>query len=421
MKHMLRKLGLALAMALLLVVPLVATDGYFATGYGIKQQGQGGAGIALPDDGLGAAINPAGFAVIGNRFDFGFSLFRPIRSGTIINNQLPPGYPDVNGTYDANRRTNFPIPELGYNRQLGHGVAFGVSVFGNGGMNTSYRRPIPLLGTTRGGVDLEQLFVAPTLAVKLNERQAVGVAVNIAYQRFAAEGLQNFASASFSSSPGNVTNRGYDNSFGAGVRVGWLRTINHVVSLGATFQTKTYMSKFGRYRGLFAEQGGFDIPANFGGGVALHLNPKLTVLFDGERILYGQVKSIANLGSNQALLGANNGPGFGWRDATAQKTGVVYEWKPGLTFRGGYNHSGAPFSNTQTFFNLLAPAVVEHHVHLGTTVALKNGKEISLAYVHAFGNTFNGVSSIPPTAGGGNADLRMRQDSIGISFGWKRE
>jgi long-chain fatty acid transport protein len=421
MKHLLSKLGLLLAIASLIGAPLLATDGYFATGYGIKEQGQGGAGIALPGDSLGAAINPAEFAVIGNRFDFGFSLFRPIRGGTITYNQLPSGYPDANGAYDANRRTIFPIPELGYNRQLRHGASLGVSVFGNGGMNTSYRTAIPLLGITRGGVDLQQLFVAPTLALKLNKHYAVGIALNVAYQRFAAEGLQNFATASLSSSPGNVTNRGYDNSFGAGVRGGWLGSINRVLSLGATFQTKTYMSKLGRYRGLFAEQGGFDIPANFGGGAALHLNPNVTVLFDAERILYGQVKSIANPGSNQALLGANNGPGFGWRDTTAEKTGISYQWKPALTFRGGYNHSGLPFSNTQTFFNLLAPAVVEHHVHMGTTVGLKSGKEINLAYVHAFGNTLNGVSSIPPTAGGGNANLRMHQDSIAIGFGWSRE
>jgi len=41
-------------------------------------------------------------------------------------------------------------------------LSFGVSLFGNGGMNTSYTTPIPLLGNTRAGVDLEQLFVAPT-------------------------------------------------------------------------------------------------------------------------------------------------------------------------------------------------------------------------------------------------------------------
>jgi long-chain fatty acid transport protein len=69
--------------ALLLVTPLSATDGYFSTGYGLIQQGQGGAGIALPQDALAAATNPAGIVFVGNRFDIGLTLFRPIRDATI--------------------------------------------------------------------------------------------------------------------------------------------------------------------------------------------------------------------------------------------------------------------------------------------------------------------------------------------------
>ena len=54
------------------IVPLVllpgmamATDGYFSPGYGVKSQGMGGVGIALPQDGLAAAANPAGTAFVG--------------------------------------------------------------------------------------------------------------------------------------------------------------------------------------------------------------------------------------------------------------------------------------------------------------------------------------------------------------------
>jgi len=92
-----------------------------------------------------------------------------------------------------------------------------------------------------------------------------------------------------------------------------------------------------------------------------------------------------------------------------------------VTLRGGYNHSGVPFANTETFFNLLAPAVVQNHLSAGATWSLRRGKEINFAYFHAFGNEVHGVSSIPPAAGGGNANLRMYEDSFGISFGWSRE
>ena len=99
--------------SLLTVSSALATDGYFLTGYGTKQQGQGGAGVAKPGDSVAGATNPAGLLLVGNRFDIGLTLFRPNRNGTISGNTLPPGYPDVNGTYDDNRVKNFVLPELG--------------------------------------------------------------------------------------------------------------------------------------------------------------------------------------------------------------------------------------------------------------------------------------------------------------------
>ena len=421
MSNSLRRSLLSIATAVILAIPLMATDGYLQTGFGVKEQGQGGAGVALPQDSLAAATNPAGMVFIGNRFDLGLTLFRPIRSGTITGNQLPPGYPDVNGTYDGSRLKDFGIPELGFNHLFSPKLSFGVSMYANGGMNTSYLTPIPLLGSTNAGVDLQQLFVAPTLAFKVNSHNAFGVSLNIGYQRFAASGLENFANAENSVDPTRVTHRGYDSSEGAGVRVGWLGELTRSVSVGATFQSKTYMRRFNQYQGLFAERGGFDIPANFAGGVAVKVHPKVTALLDVERILFSQVKAIANSDANQALLGSVNGPGFGWHDITAPKVGLDYRVNPGLTLRGGYNHSGAPFDGTQTFFNLLAPAVVQNHVTFGATWSLQNGKEINFSYLHAFGGTVNGTSSIPPNAGGGNANLRMYQDSVGVSFGWSRK
>jgi long-chain fatty acid transport protein len=180
------------------------------------------------------------------------------------------------------------------------------------------------------------------------------------------------------------------------------------------------MQKLDKYKGLFAEQGGFDIPANVGGGVALKVLPKATVLFDAERIFYGQVNSIADsdFPNPPQQLGANNGPGFGWHDITAEKLGFDYKFTPTFTLRAGYNHSGLPFDASQTLFNLLAPAVVQQHLSLGATWGLQNGKEINIVYQHAFEKTLAGVNSIPSTFGGGEASLRMFQDSVGVSFGW---
>lgn len=396
-----------------------ATDGYFLTGYGTKQQGQGGAGVAKPGDSLAGATNPAGLLLVGDRFDIGLALFRPVRNGTISGNTLPPGYPDVNGAYDGNRVKNFVLPELGYSLQYRPNLALGVAIYGNGGLNTSYTTPILLLGTTRGGVNIEQVFISPTLAYKVGAHNSFGIAANIAIQLFADEGLQNFESTA-SIDPAHVSNNGNSYGTGGGVRVGWLGELNRVVSVGATYQSRTWVSKFNRYSGLFAEHGGFDVPANFAGGAAVKLGAKATLLYDEERILYGSVKSIANPLASASPLGTDSGPGFGWHDINVVKTGIDYDVNPSLTLRGGYNHGGAPFDSSQAFFNLLAPAVTKDHLHAGATIGLKDGKEISFAYIHAFNNTVNGLNAIPSAYGGGNVNLSMYQNSFQVAFGWNR-
>lgn len=412
-----------LALAFLSIVDAsFATDGYFLTGYGTKQQGQGGAGVAKPGDSLVGATNPAGLLLVGNRFDIGLTLFRPHRSATITNNGLLGNA----ASYDGNRVKNFELPELGYSLQYRPNLALGVAIYGNGGLNTSYSQKIPLFGSpssggvNHSGVNIEQVFISPTLAYKLGAHNFLGVAANVDIQLFAAEGLQNFESTA-SSDPTKVSNNGSSYGTGGGVRVGWLGELNKTVSVGATYQSRTWVSKFSKYSGLFAEHGGFDVPANFAGGASVKLGSKATLLFDEERILYGSVKSIANPLASTSQLGTDSGPGFGWHDINVSKVGLDYDVSPALTLRGGYNHGGIPFDSSQTFFNVLAPAVTKDHLHAGATWTSNSGKEISFAYIHAFNNTVDGVNSIPSAYGGGEANLSMYQNSFQIAFGWNRD
>lgn len=400
-----------------------ATDGYFAHGYGVKSQSMGGVGIALPQDALAAAANPAGLGLVGDRVDFGLTWFRPIREAEITGNL---GGAAVNGTYKANDTKNFFIPEFGYNRDISPAASLGVSVYGNGGMNTDYSKAIPLFdgtGQHKAGVDLIQLFVAPTIAWRVSDTNTIGLAVNLAYQRFEAKGLQNFDNPvlPFTTSLGNVTNNGHDSSYGAGVHIGWIGKISDAVSLGATYQSKTYMSKFDKYKGLFAEQGDFDIPESYGIGIAVKPTQTLTVAADLQRINYSDVDSVGslslvNLGNG---LGADNGAGFGWRDVTVFKLGASYAWDEQLTLRGGYNHTTQPIRSGETLFNILAPGVVQDHLTLGATWTLSDKSELSFSYIHGFEKTVHGHNSIPASFGGGDVNLNMYQDSLGIAYGWK--
>ncbi len=187
-------------LAALAAAPAFATNGYLQHGYGVKSQGMAGVGIALPQDGLAAATNPAGTAFVGNRIDVGAVWFRPSRGAEISGNGA-----GLDGRYDGDDTRNFFIPELGYVRQFGGDYAFGVAVYGNGGMNTDYsRNPFRSFGAQgNAGIDLAQVFVSPSLAWRITPDHAVGVAVNLAWQQFKAKGIQPFAG--FSAAPGQVS------------------------------------------------------------------------------------------------------------------------------------------------------------------------------------------------------------------------
>ena len=431
---------LAAVVAAVVLVPMAAsaTNGYFAHGIGLKAKamGRGGpVGAPAAQDALAGGSNAGGMAFIGDRLDVGVDLFRPDRGSAISDNANPP----VNMAYDANDEQDFFMPELGYSRMLGDNLTLGLTVFGHGGMNTSYTTPIPLFdGRTEdaesAGVDLAQMFIVPSVAMKLNEDHAFGLGVNVVWQRFKADGLANFAATDtlgngmFSSSPDNVTGNDYASSTGFGVRAGWMGHFGEMLAVGATYQSRTLMGEFEEYSGLFAEDGGFDIPTNYGVGIAVTPMEGLVVAVDVTQILYSEINSIANpllpnLGNPETPLGTEGGAGFGWEDVTVLKVGVAYDVTPELTIRSGYNYGGQPIPASETLFNMIAPGVVEHHATFGGTYAISDNVEITFAYMHAFENTVEGEDSIIPGLpeeggmGGGEADLTMSQDSFGLGVG----
>ncbi len=413
-----------LAVAMLSPLFAHATNGYFSHGYGVKSQGIAGIGIALPQDGLAAATNPAGTALVADRLDLGLTWFQPKRGAEIVGNNLGGGY-SADGNFDGNDTKSFFIPEFGYARQLSSSLGVGVAVYGNGGMNTDYAdNPFARFAPTagKGGINLEQLFISPSVAWKPNAQNSFGVALNFAYQRFEAKGLLAFTDpTTTTTSATNVTNNGRDSSTGWGVRLGWIGQITPDFSIGLTWSSKIKASKFDKYKGLFADSGSFDIPENYGIGIAYKATPALTLAADAQEIKFGNVRSVANPLANLFAgnrLGSPNGAGFGWKDIAVIKLGASYDYSKDLTLRFGVSHSDQAIPANQTFFNILAPGVVQDHVTLGGTWKTAGG-ELSLSYFHGFKKAINGSSSIPPNYGGGNANIHLEENGFGIAYGWK--
>lgn len=409
--------GVAFALGLLfgLSGPAHATDGYFAHGTGVKAKGQAGAGVADPQDAISIAANPAGAISLGKRWDAGVELFLPSRSATIRGNGA-----GASGAYDGDGRKVFLIPEFGYVRPLNDRVSLGIALYGNGGLNTDYKvNPFRAFGGAgKAGVNFEQLFISTTLAVRIAEGQSVGVSVNAVVQRFEAKGLNAFASSS--ASPINFTNRGVDTAYGVGFRLGWLGRFNDRFSAGAFYQPRTSVGEFDKYAGLFAEKGGFDVPASYGAGISYKATDKLTVDADVRQIKYSEVPSVGNDLSQLFLgnpFGSSRGPGFGWNDTTSYKLGASYAISPSFTVRGGYGYNTQPIPSSQTFLNILAPGVVQSQYTAGATWKLASGIEISGYALYAPKKTVNGAGSIPVPFGAGEANVSLRETAFGLAIG----
>jgi long-chain fatty acid transport protein len=123
-----------IAATALLSQPLLAsaTNGYFAHGYGMQSLGMAGTAIALPQDSLAAASNPAGTGLVGHRLDLGLSYFAPRRAARIEGNAFGP-----DDNFNGDGRRSFYIPEMGFTRPLNAQWGVGLALYGNGGMNTS--------------------------------------------------------------------------------------------------------------------------------------------------------------------------------------------------------------------------------------------------------------------------------------------
>ena len=409
----------AVAVAALVTTSAFATDGYFPHGYGMKSLGMGGASVAMTDNAFAGANNPATAAYAGNRYELGVNLFSPKRSAVTSDGQ--------GGLMETQSDSNyFLVPEFGYNRDIDAKTSFGVTVYGNGGMNTNYPQAL-LGGSGATGVDLMQLIVAPTVAYKLSDSQSVGVSPLLVYQKFKAEGLQGF---------GVTPNKGSDSSTGVGVRLGYLANLSSQVSLGASYSPKINMSKFSKYSGLFANQGDFDIPANMAVGLAIQATPTVKLAADYQVIKYAGVPSIANsslnmfqcdnTSTNPYCLGGANGPGFGWSNVNVIKLGMEWAYSSSVTLRAGFNKSTNPVHGADVTFNILAPAVITKHYTFGGTYKLAKDSELTWAYMYAPKNSVTGASLLGQMAHAQNSSIpvwnetvRMSQQSIGIQYGWK--
>lgn len=402
-----------------------ATEGYFQHGYGARQQALGGAGVADSRDAMALSLNPAGLVDVGRQFQLGGSLFVPFREYTATGTALvAPGTIESTNNY-------FAVPNIAYSSPIDLNSAWGIALFGNGGMNTTYKNVanpncaglgFPQQGVFCGGdagVDLIQAFLSVGYARRFGNL-SFGIAPVLAIQRFKANGLSAFTG--YSSDPANLTNRGYDWSVGGGVRGGMQWNVTNNVRVGVSAQTPIWMTEFDKYRGLFADQGDFDIPANLTAGIAVDLTPAFTVMFDYKRIWYSSVDSVGNSSAitGPGVLGTSGGPGFGWHDVDIFKVGAEWRVSPVWTFRVGYAHNTNPIKPSDVTLNILAPGVVTHHFTGGFSYQVTKNSVIDFSATYVPKHSVSGPERLGPPfpvpTPGSNIKLAMHQYQFTV--GW---
>lgn len=379
--------------------PAFATEGYFQPGYSAIQKGQAGVGIANPEDAMSLALNPAGLTSLSQEFEIGVSLFSPTRGYKATGpGFVAPG--DSSGT-EKSGWPDFVIPGIGYSQPIDANSSWGITMYANGGMNTNYSGSItnsncsPYTGVFCGGkagVNLSQMFVTAGYAWKSGDL-SFGIAPVVAMQMFDAHGLGAFSGLSVS--PANLTNNGISYSYGFGLHAGaiWSAAPNFRIALSGG--TPTWMSKFGKYKGLFAGGGAFDVPGWLAAGVAWDAAPDLTLMADYKHIFYSGVKSVSGSTTAPYPFGSSNGPGFGWSDVDVISLAAEYRAAPDWTLRAGYAHNTNPIGSSDVTLNILAPGVVTDHLAAGFTHKFDNHSSLDFSAMYVPEHNVSGVEVTP--------------------------
>jgi len=431
----------ALATAAFAAVPAMATNGYFTHGVGTHNKALAGAGDASPTQAIDVANNAASGVLMDESLDLGLAVFSPLREYTLTQSQLMGNFGAFSlgaGTVESDSNY-FPIPYIAKNWRLSDTSALTVAFFGRGGMNTDYNSgsatfdpdgpgPAPIMtlpgtfGAGKAGVNLNQAFLEISYSIKVADNLALGIAPIFAYQMFEAEGVATFApyTKSFAEAamqgqmamPQNLTNNGSDGSFGYGLKVGAIWQATDRLALQVDYQSKLDMDEFGDYADLFAQKGGFDIPAVARAGLSYAATDAIKLHFDIEQTYYNDVDSVGNPltsvggcptagmgGMNiENCLGGNQGFGFGWDDVTVYQVGL--EWampNSNVTWRFGYNYGEQPISEQNAVINILALATVEEHYTAGLSIERENGHQLSFAIMVAPSKSVSGPNLFDPT------------------------
>ena len=414
---------LAAGSAALIAPAAEATNGYLIHGVGTRAKAMAGAGVALPLDALSAGTNPASAVWVGKRYDAGLAYFSPKRSYTVSGepSQFPGTFGLVPGTVESDSEEFF-IPNFGGNWEIGENAAFGIALYGQGGMNTDYPTST-FFGSSPTGVDLSQLFIVPTYSRKMGELHSFGISPIIAYQHVRGERARGVSAPSVSRAiQTSLTNNGSDDSIGYGFKIGYLGSMDRQRLFrprlpeqdldGGVRQLRRPLRRPGRLRHPLklrrrSWRSRSATPRSWRSISRRSCTPTSTAV---------SLPLLPNLLQDRPSGHPTAAPASAGRTCRSSRSATS-----GAPATGSGGSATPPATSrsrdSEVIFNILAPGVMEDHITFGFSKENASGGAFSMALTHAPSVKVSGPNPLE-VPGLQTIELEMEQWDLEFGFSW---
>jgi long-chain fatty acid transport protein len=426
----------ALCAALLPLLPITATatNGMNMEGYGPVAAAMGGASMAYDNGSAAMMNNPATIGLMdeGGRLDLFFGFLGPdVQS-------------ERDGMTAKSSGTAYYMPALGYVRKH-DGLAYGLGLYGQGGMGTEYGTGSFLGAGLENRTELSVGRIIAPLSYDVNDRLVLGGSVDFVWAgldlRMAMNGAQftdlvttqqgGAASGSligaYNAAPIDELHYAYFDysnhnrfsgkarGYGAAGKIGATFKVDDRLTLGASYHSKTRLGdmKTDEARILMAvdaDFGGgsqryeipvsgsirvkdFQWPSTWAVGAAFQATDRLLLVGDIKRINWAdtmeQFRMVFTADSHQTDPLAAGFAGLEldaalfqrWEDQTVYQVGGAYQMNRQLILRAGFNYASNPVPDQ--YLNALFPAIVERHVTAGFGYGFNEAQSIDFSLQHA--------------------------------------
>ncbi len=394
-----------------------AGNGNALHGIGAVNSAMGGAGVALPNDALGALnLNPALLTQLdGHKFEFSAEL---ADDDITIESQVGPFSGKTEHTADPAL-----IPAFGFTaHRPGGKIAYGVGFLGLAGFGADFPQDStnPIFAPQPFGFghvfSTYALMKVPVMAaVQVNDQLSIGGAFIAGRASLTARPAGFTTPDCTATGTCFVPSTDSDSAWGFGAQVGVLYKINDTFNVGLSYQSEMEfedfewnsavanpnLPTFGTHRKISLQ---VNNPANVVVGIGITPGDRLKIALDVKQMYFEDTEGFGNV--------------LGWEDITAIGLGVQYQLMPKITLRAGYNQTDNAIPDEAAFFNVASPAIFGKHVAIGGGIQVTPTMTMNATYYRAFSESVSGpfISPVIGPVPGTRVTTEMTLDSLVATF-----